>query len=69
MSAITPLHIYTRELNILIEDEIERLKELLSAGLLENHSEYKYIAGKVRGLRQAVDYIGEADRLCKMKIL
>ena len=69
MSAITPLHVYVRELNILIENEIERLKDVIALGLLEEHSEYRYLTGRIKGLRQALEYMDEADRLCKERIL
>ena len=67
MTALTPQHVYRRELFILIELEIERLMEVISNGHLENYAEYKYLAGKIAGLRLADEYLGEADRICAEK--
>jgi hypothetical protein len=67
MTAQTPQHVYMRELSILIETEIERLMEVLSNGHLENYAEYKYLAGKIAGLRLAYEYLVEADQICAEK--
>jgi len=67
MNALTPQHVYMRELLHLIETEIERLMEVLSNGHVENHAEYKYLAGKIAGLRLAEEYLEEADRICAEK--
>jgi hypothetical protein len=67
MSAQTPQHVYMREMFLLIETEIERLMEVLSNGHVESHAEYKYLAGKIAGLRLAYEYLGEADRICAEK--
>ena len=69
MSALMPLHIYVRELEKLLAEEIERLKENLSLGHLENHAEYKYLAGKIAGLRAAQEYLVEADRIWREKTM
>ena len=45
----------------MIEVEIERLKENLSYGSLEDFNEYRYISGKIAGLRTAVEYMDDAD--------
>ena len=65
MGAITPLHVYVKELEILLNNEIDRLMENLSNGHLENYAEYKYLAGKIAGLRLAGEYLAEADKIYK----
>lgn len=65
MGAITPLHVYVKELEILLNDEIDRLMMNLSNGHLENYAEYKYLAGKIAGLRLAKEYLAEADKIYK----
>lgn len=69
MNFITPLHVYRKELETLIDSEIERLKENMSLGLIENYSEFKFLAGKIAGLRAAQEYLLEAERICMEKIL
>ncbi len=69
MSALMPLHIYVRELEGLLAEEIERLKENASLGHLETHSEYKYLTGKIAGLRAAQEYLAEADKICREKMM
>lgn len=69
MSMITPLHVYRAELETLLNEEIERLKEAISFGHLENFAEYKYAAGKVAGLRLAQEYLLDAERIYKERVL
>lgn len=69
MAALMPLHIYVFELEKLLAEEIERLKENLSLGHSETHAEYKYLAGKIAGLRAAQEYLVEADRICREKTM
>lgn len=69
MAALMPLHIYIRELEKLLAEEIERLKENASLGHLENYAEYKYLAGKIAGLRTAQEYLVEADKVYREKTL
>lgn len=64
-----PLHVYMRELEKLLAEEIERLKENLSLGHLENYPEYKYQTGKIAGLRAAQEYLVEADKIYRDKVL
>jgi hypothetical protein len=63
MGAITPLHVYVKELETLLSDEIDRLMINLSNGHLETHAEYKYLAGKIAGLRSAIDLMEEAQKV------
>jgi hypothetical protein len=67
MGAITPLHVYVKELETLLSDEIDRLMINLSNGHLETHAEYKYLAGKIAGLRAAIEYLDEAHRVYQEK--
>jgi hypothetical protein len=69
MAALMPLHIYVRELEKLLAEEIDRLKENMSMGHLENHAEYKYLAGKIAGLRAAQEYLVEADKVYREKTM
>ena len=54
-------HLFEKELDRLIQEEVERLKDVLSMGNLENQSDYKFIAGRIHGLRTALEYILEAN--------
>jgi len=38
-------------------------------GHLENHAEYKYLAGKIAGLRAAQEYLVEADKVYREKTM
>lgn len=67
MGTYTRTHMLEHELKRLIEIEIERLKENMSLGLISDHEEYRHIAGKIAGLRLAIDYMAEADAICNGK--
>jgi len=58
---------FEHELKTLIEIEIERLKQNMSLGLISDHEEYRHVAGKIAGLRLAVEYMVEADAICNGK--
>jgi len=58
---------YERELAKLIDVEIERLMDAISNGHLEDYAEYKFLAGKIAGLRLAQEYLLEAERICQEK--
>lgn len=58
---------FEHELKRLIEIEIERLKENMSLGLISDHEEYRHVAGKIAGLRLAIEYMVEADAICNGK--
>lgn len=51
-----------------IMQEIDRLKEEMSLGLLETHTEYRHIAGKIAGLRASLDLMDEAESIVNKKI-
>lgn len=65
--SFTTQQAYQRELQLLIEMEIERLMENVSQGHLESFAEYRYLAGKIAGLRLAKEYLLEAERICQEK--
>lgn len=67
MATFTKTHMFEHELKRLIEIEIERLKENMSLGLISDHQEYRQIAGKIVGLRLAIEYMAEADAICNGK--
>jgi len=69
MGSITPLHVYRHELETLLKHEIDRLMEAMSLGHIENHAEYRYLAGKIAGLRLAEEYLLEAERIYKERVL
>lgn len=54
-------HLFEKELQRLILEEVERLKDVVAAGSLESHSDYKFITGRIHGLRTTLDYISEAN--------
>lgn len=68
MAALMPLHIYVRELEHLLAVEIDRLKENISLGHIETHADYKFLSGKIAGLRAAQEYLVEADKICREKL-
>lgn len=63
----TRTHMFEHEFKRLIEIEIERLKENMSLGLIKDHEEYRLVAGKIAGLRLAVEYMAEAEAICDGK--
>jgi|APFre7841882654_1041346.scaffolds.fasta_scaffold414880_2 hypothetical protein len=69
MGALTPLHVFVKEFETLLNVEIDRLTDNMSHGHLENHAEYKYLAGKIAGLRAAIEYLAEADKIYKERYL
>jgi len=67
VGTLTRTHMFEHELKTLIEIEIERLKQNMSLGLISDHEEYRHVAGKIAGLRLAVEYMVEADAICNGK--
>jgi len=61
MGKFTVSQLFERELRRLIDVEIERLKENMSFGMVEDFDEYRFMSGKIAGLRLAVEYMDEAD--------
>jgi hypothetical protein len=58
---------FAHELERLIEIEVERMKDNLALGFLEDFNEYRFVAGKVAGLRTAIDLMAEASAICDGK--
>ena len=54
-------HLFQKELIKLVDEEIERLKDVLSGGHVNALDEYKFVAGKIAGLRTALEYVAEAN--------
>ena len=67
MATFTRTHMFEHELRRLIDVEIDRLKENMSLGLISDHEEYRSNAGKIAGLRLAIEYMAEADAICNGK--
>lgn len=67
MNALTPQHVYRKELEILLAEDIEMVLEAMANGHLESHAEYKYLAGKIAGLRLAQECLLEAEKVCAEK--
>lgn len=65
--SFTTQQAYQRELNLLIEMEIERLMEAISNGHIESFADYKHSAGRIAGLKLAQEYLLEAERICREK--
>ena len=68
MSALSRYTMFRSELQILIAEEIERLKDEMSLGLLKDHQEYKSFTGKILGLRSSLELMDEADTIVSRKI-
>lgn len=64
MPILTTADRFRYELEKSIQEEIERMKENLSLGFLDDYAQYKNISGKISGLRTALDLINEAERKC-----
>ena len=67
MGTLTRSHMFAHELERLIEIEVERMKYNLALGFLEDFNEYRFVAGKVAGLRTAIDLMAEASAICDGK--
>ncbi len=67
--ALTTTQLYQNELRKLIQIEIERLFEPMANGYVESIEDYKQLAGRIAGLRAAIDLIDEADKICAEKYM
>ena len=65
--ALTTVQAYENELAKLIQIEIERLLEPMANNYIESITEYKTIAGKIAGLRTALELMQEADKILSDK--
>lgn len=64
MSILTTADKFRYTLEKLLNEEVERLKDSLALGFLDDYAQYKMIAGKIAGLRSAIDLLNEAERKC-----
>lgn len=64
MPILTTADRFRNTLEKLLLDEVDRLKETVSLGFLDDYAQYKQLAGKISGLRMAIDLINEAERQC-----
>jgi hypothetical protein len=55
------------ELQKLIDAEIAIMKDNIAEGSIKSHDEYKYQAGKIAGMRRAIDLLEEAAAICDGK--
>ena len=68
MSALSRYSMFRAEVEGLITSEIETIKDTMSQGLLKDHEQYKFVAGKIAGLRACLDLMDEADSIVSRKI-
>lgn len=64
MSILTTADKFRYELEQSILEEVERLKETIALGFLESYSDYQNNAGKIAGLRSALELLDVAERRC-----
>lgn len=64
MSILTTADRFRFELERLISSEIERLKDDLSLGFLDDYAQYKNVAGKIAGLTMALSLLDDAESRC-----
>ena len=65
--ALTTVQVYRKELSELIRIEIERVIEPMINGHVTSFEDYKSLAGRVAGLKSALELIDDADRVCAEK--
>lgn len=68
MSALSRYSLFKTQVEDLISAEIETIKDTMSQGLLKDHEQYKFVAGKIAGLRACLDLMDEADSIVSRKI-
>lgn len=64
MAILTTADRFRHELEKLLLDEIERLKDNIALGFLENYSDYQNSVGMIAGLRSAYELLDLAERKC-----
>jgi hypothetical protein len=57
----TMYHLFAKELDKLLQEEINRLTEILSVGHAPSFDEYKFMAGQVVALKKAQEYMLDAS--------
>lgn len=68
MGSFTRHDLFVSELKRMIEEDMQRFKDEMSLGLLKTLEDYRSIAGKISGLRQALELIEEAESSVERKI-
>lgn len=68
MGSFTRHDLFVQELTRLIEEDMQRFKDEMSLGLLKTLEDYKALAGKISGLRHALELIEEAESSVERKI-
>lgn len=64
MAIMTTADKFKLELEQLLFNEIERLKDTVSLGFLDDYPHYRHMTGRIAGLRAAIDFLSEAERNC-----
>lgn len=54
---------FERILQRLVDEEIEKARNDLSAGHLPDYAEYRFQAGKIAGMRQVLGYFDEVNKI------
>lgn len=67
MSILTSADRFRHEVEKLLTEEVDRLKEVISLGLLDNFEQYRHLAGKIAGLRVAMDFLKDAESRCNQQ--
>ena len=49
------------ELLRIVNEELERLVELISTGNVHSFEDYKFTVGRISGLRSIIEYVDEAN--------
>lgn len=60
--------LWKQELERLIEEEIARLKDEMAFGVFKTLEEYRHASGKIIGLRQCLEYVGEASSAVEKRL-
>jgi hypothetical protein len=53
--------LFAVELKKILEEEIERIKDVLSTGTPVDYAEYKQHVGRLQGMRSVIDYCDEVQ--------
>lgn len=61
MSILTTADRFRREVERLIEEQIEKYTDHMSLGMLESLADYKNAAGRIAGLREALSLLEDAE--------
>lgn len=67
MSILTSADKFRYELEKLLTDEVDRLKDTVALGFLDNYDQYRHMAGRIAGLRAAIDFLDEAESVCNQQ--